>query len=242
MSTRETREKRKQSAARRRAMKPTEGSLQYRMPEAFTRFKKKEGKSTFDILGFKAGKNNPDADEGEWVDSRVYFAHKNVGGSDDMVICPLKTAGKKCPCCEMRAKEASKKDGDDELIKSLKPQKRQAIMLKPKGSDELELYDDAEYNFGKRLNADLANCDESEGNDEYFRHTKKAGGKTIRAQFAEMSGGDFSYTGCNSVKFLEREEELEKDVLEKVVCLDDVINAAIPSYEDLKKKLTLGEK
>lgn len=235
-STKRKKEKRKESAAKRRARKHNSGDrTTVKSPDGVGFLKVKEGVMKLDILGFEAGKGNPFADPGEMHYERTFFVHRGIGPENASYVCPRKTAGKKCPICEHLAKLNKDSDADPDLIKALAPKERQLFQVinhaeRDKGIQLLEI---AHFNFGKRLDAEVRDAEDDEGIDEFYQHSSDNGGKTLKVGFIEDSFAGQSFHKADTVKFLDRAKAIDPDLLENVMCLDDLI--IVPDYDDLKK-------
>ena len=95
-----------------------------RLPEGVETFKpKKEGVYRFNIIPYVAGSCNRDTKAGEIDYEYTFWIHNiNDGENNRKVICPKKTAGKRCPVCEMIEKLSKNYTENAEEIKALKEQ------------------------------------------------------------------------------------------------------------------------
>lgn len=234
-SRRQKKQKRERASARRRAEERQVGfdRTTYRIPEGMSVFVPKPGKYLLDILEYEVGKGNPWADEGQMHYERTFFVHHRVGPDESSYVCPAKTSGKPCPVCEGRQKEARKPNGDDELVKSLKPKERQLFLVynhaeKDKG---LQLMDVSTFNFGARLDKEINDSEDEEGFVD-FASWESDEGMTLRCTFYEESFAGNNFSKCDTIRFLKRKEDIPQEVLEQVVCLDDLL--IIPDYDKLK--------
>jgi len=229
------REKKKQTTAKRRAAKMASGDRStIKAPNGMGFLKMKEGVKKLDILGFKAGKGNPYADKGEFHYERTYYAHKNIGIENTLQVCARKTFGKKCCICEYAAKLAAKYDSDPDVVKALKPQRRQLFQVFDHSDAEagLKLLDAPWWNFGKRLDAEVDAAEEDEVLAGEFYALEGDEAATLKVGFVNDSFDGNAYVRADTIKTVER-KEIDPDVLEKVCCLDELI--VEPDQAELKK-------
>jgi len=228
---------RRYTSARERADKQQTGASPYlKLPDGVQTYKPKSGTALLDILPFTAGKGNPWADEGALHWERTFHIHQNVGANNERMICPRLTAKKKCYICEYRAKLAKEdEDDNEETIKALAPKERQLFNLNNRKDTEkgFQIWDFSAHLFGRDLNARLRNADEDDGWENFF-HAE--GGLTLKVGFEDDTYAGRSFVRCASIDFKPRKEDYdEEEVLEKTLCLDDLL--VIPTYEETKKAL-----
>lgn len=196
----------------------------------------KVGTERLDILPYKVGKGNPEAEEGDLHFERTFWRHAAIGVNRKPYICPAMTAGKKCPVCEYRNKLMQEEEDPSaeskKLIKNLKPKERQVFnVIDTENRDKgVQIWDIAPYNFGERLDADVNNSDEEDG-IEYFADLED--GRTLRLAVEDHTLGDGGrpFKRVDSISFKRRSKPYEESILEQTHCLDDIL--VIPTYDEL---------
>jgi len=210
-----------------------------RIPEGVSMFKPKAGTMYIDILPYVVGKGNPYADPGSLHWERTYYAHRSIGGNQDTIVCPRMTLRQPCPICEYRA-ELMKNGGEEneQLIRDLAPKQRQLFnIIDLKDPDRgVQIWDVSYHLFGRLLDARIRNSDEEEGWERFF-HLED--GFSLRVGFTEKTFGSFNYLEAESIDFKPRKQAYGEEILEKVVCLDDVFVHL--SYDQIKDMFYQGE-
>lgn len=197
------------------------------------------GKARFDIMPYKVtdGKH-PDRDDelgiamqGELWYKRPFRTHRNIGASDDTVVC-LTSVGKRCPICEYRALQI--KDGaDKDITDALKPSLRNLYVIIPKDDKKREeiphIWDISQYLFQNLL------TDELEENEDYEVFPDLEEGLTLRVRFDSTTiGSGKPFAEANRIDFEERKKAYKEDILEDIPNLDDIL--VIMSAEALERK------
>ena len=211
------------------------GASYLKIPNGVKLFKPKAGIMLLDILPFEAGKGNPFADPGMLHWERSYYVHHNIGVNNDRVICPAKTAKKRCPVCELRMKLMKEDDEDnEEEIKSYQVSHRQLfnVMNRKDPDAGVQLFDVSHFCFGEAILSAVNAADEDEGVDTFFL---LEGGSTLKVNFEESSFGGNKFMKADRVDFKQRKEDLDEELMENVICLDDIL--VIHEYDALKKML-----
>lgn len=196
------------------------------LPSKVDWFKPEDGQMKFDILPYiVSDKNNPEkVPVGQPWYERTFFIHTNVGAGDKRMLCP-KSVGKPCPICEKLGEMQADTDADEKIMKALKPKQRQLFNVLHKGS--IKLWDFSYHNFGKQLEKEIKDGDESLCN---FATLKS--GKTLKVRFTETTMGKNKFFEADRIDFLDREEPLSKELMEEVHDLDTLLVA--PTYEELQ--------
>jgi len=234
MSKRAKSKKRNYTSARERADKQNAGftSSYLKIPEGMQMFKPKAQTFLLDIMPYIAGEGNEFAQPGAIHWERTYYAHKRVGANGDAYLCPRRNANKKCPICEYRSKLQAKGDDQDEkLIQDLAPKQRQLFIVKNLKDPERgnQLFDISFHLFGKTLDTRIRNSDEEDEWDKFFFAED---GLTLRVGFGEKSFAGVTFYEAETIDFKPRKNQYEDDVIDEMVCLDDML--IVPSYDDLK--------
>jgi len=218
---------------RREIIKRGFGPKTFRVPEGVEIFQLKSGVSTMkiNIIPYKVGKGNPMADEGTYHWERTFYVHRNVGPNQEWMVCPQKTASKRCPICEKIAKLQRDPEADQELIKSLVPSKRQLFNVEELSDPgKVKLFEISYHYFGKQLDTALNNAYESE-EDNMDNFADPVGGYSLKLALEEGNYGIY----VSGVSFKQR-PDIPDEILEKAQCLDDLLN--IPSYEEILKEMS----
>jgi len=184
---------------------------------------------SLDIMPYEVtGENHPDRDDeygiavpGELWYKRPYWLHRNIGPNNDAIVCPT-SIKKKCPICEYRSQQL--KDGadwNDESIRALKPSMRNLYVVIPKGhknySEDPHIWDISQFLFQEKLNEEI------QENEEYETFPDLEEGFTLKIRFSEEQLGNNKFADTSRIDFIDRDEEYDEDILEKIPNLDEVL-------------------
>jgi len=166
---------------------------------------------------------------GELWYKRPFLIHRNIGGGNDVVVCPT-SIGKKCPICEYRSKlfkdGASKEETD-----ALKISRRNLYVVVPIEHKEYEekphIWDISQYLFQDMLN------DEIEDDPENAIFPDLEDGLTLRIRFSEGVIGSNKFAETSRIDFKKRKEGYGEKILKKVPNLDECL--LIHPYEKLER-------
>ena len=166
---------------------------------------------------------------GELWYKRPFFIHRNIGGGNDVIVCPT-SIGKKCPICEYRSKLF--KDGaNKEETDALKTSRRNLYVVVPIGHKEYEekphLWDISQYLFQGMLN------DEIEDDPDNAIFPDLEDGLTLRIRFGEGSIGNNRFAETSRIDFKERKREYNEKILKKIPNLDECL--LIHPYSKLER-------
>lgn len=160
---------------------------------------------------------------------RPFKIHRNVGSTNDAVIC-LTSIGKKCPICEYQNKRFREKAEKQEL-QDLRAKSRSLYVVVPidfaKHEEVPHIWDMADSLFQDTLLEELL---ENNENEDFFSLDN---GKTAEVKFRWESLGGHPYPEARSISFEER-DEIGEEILEEVPNLDTLLK--IMSYDELSKK------
>jgi len=192
------------------------------VPEGKSIFQiKKAGIVTLDFLPYVVkGKLNPYAKEGSLHFERTYYVHRGVGAENSSYVCLRRTFKKKCPICDHIAVLSRDPDADSQLIKGLAPKERQlfnVIDLKDKDKG-VQLFEYSHWNFGKVLDAKIRRYDD--GRYDFFADLEQ--GLSVEIEFDEEKMGGYTFYKAAGITFIPRRKAYSEDILEEVICLDDV--------------------
>ena len=193
----------------------------------------KKGVFRLDIIPFRVGEGNPFADEGEVHYERTYFAHKNVGPDEEMVVCSRKTFGEPCPICEKITKLRRDPSTDSELLQELRPKERQLwqvidVMDRDKGIQILEC---SYFNgLGQLVDNKIKDSEEDDGYEKFF-HLED--GMTLKVSVVQESYRGGTYYKPTNVEMKQRKQQYEVSILKEGYCLDSLLKKW--DYDKLKK-------
>lgn len=161
---------------------------------------------------------------------RPYKVHRNIGSTNDSVVC-LSSIGKPCPICEFRTKRI-KEGAEKEELDALKASQRNLYVVIPKGVKGHEevphIWDISQYLFQNLLN------DELEENDENAVFPDLEEGLTLKIRFEEKQLGKNKFKEVSRIDFVQRSEPYDEAILEDIPDLDKVLT--ILSYKELEAK------
>ena len=237
MATKRERDKRevRRTNAKEWAQKQEQGyePTAVKLPEGMKLYKLEEGTHEIDIIPFRAGANNPNADEGmEHFEAEyaVYRIPRPDGNFDRYCALSHKRWGEADPVAQYRNK-VSKEEAD-----ALRPQLRHLFLVNDKPGDPknpLKVMDAVHYNrqlgFGEQL---VTAINAMEDDDAPFYALE--GGKTLRIKVADAKFGSVS-----RIDLVRRKHDYPESMLDKAPCLDDCILK--PKGSVLKKALGLEE-
>jgi hypothetical protein len=210
--------------------------------EGLNLWKVGEGDHEFDIIPYEAGKNDPDKliNPGDFTYTLILWVHRGIGINEDSYICLAKTYGKKCPVCEYQASLRDTDASDDE-IKKWNPTRRTYYNVLVYDNEKeqakgIQILDIAHYYMEPELLA-LSRPRSRGGADTgekiYFASPDRDG-KSI-SFFKEGKGLNTAY---KAFKFIDRDYDLDQEIIDKAHCLDEIIH--IPEYQEVKEALELG--
>ena len=193
----------------------------------------------FDILPYRVtDKTHPDRNDekdvamvGDLWYKRPFKVHKNIGVSQDAVVCPT-SFGKPCPICEYRAKR-TKEGADKDELDTMKPSLRNLYCVIPIGEKKMEevphIWDMSQYLFQELLNEEL------DENDENAIFPDLEEGLTLKVRFdSKTFGKSKPYAEASRIDFLERDSAYDESILENIPNLDEVLN--LLSYKQIEAK------
>lgn len=183
-------------------------------------------------------KNHPDRDsdielaiEGSQWYRRPFKLHRGIGVNKESIICPT-SFGKKCPICEYKTKRG-KEGAEIEELKALKASLRNLYIVIPLDSKKHEpvphIFDISDFLFQEQLAKELKE------NEEYEVFPSLTEGLTLKVRFIP---GTFAtknpYPQADRIDFLERDEQYDDSMLNKVPNLDEVLICL--SYDAINNK------
>lgn len=204
-------------------------------------FQPKEGEFELDFLPYEVTvENHPKGmNVGDlWVQKSIKV-HYGIGAEEKSYIC-LKTAGKKCPICEMRAEMANDPNADEKLIKDLAPKDRAIYQLIDLNDEKkgVQIWDYSYHLFEKRLLSDINKTENAASSTSRKRSStphggfaELEGGQTLIVSFTEKKMGTNKFFECDRIDAADR-DDYEDDILDQTLDLDSIVE--ILEYDKLK--------
>ena len=222
---------------RREAAAQGDGPSFLALPEGVGFFALKSTKTArVDIIPYVVGKGNPRADKGVDYWERTFYIHRNVGPNNDWVICPARTAKKKCPVCEFVNKLREDEDENETLIKALNTSRRMIMNAVDKSEDKGErsvrVWESSHAYFGKAMDEALTSqYEDDEDNMDGFCDAEDGNYLKMVVEKGYLGKG----YSVERIDFKARKEDLDEEILDEAVCLDDIL--IIKDYDELKELL-----
>ena len=201
-----------------------------------------EGDHEFDIVPYQAGNNDPDkkTSPGDFTYVLILWVHRGIGINEDSFVCMAKTYNKRCPVCEYQASLRDTDASDDE-IKKWNPTRRTYYNVLVYDNEKetakgVQVLDIAHYYMEPELLAlsrPRSRGGVETGEKVYFASPDKDG-KSI----SFTREGTKRTTAYKAFKFLDRDYDLDEEVLNSAHCLDEIVH--FPTYEEVDEALKLG--
>lgn len=189
-----------------------------------------------DIIPYILSKPFQDIPAGEMWYTFDYYSHTVAmeNGTFVSAVCPLKTAGLKCPVCEeARRREKNPKYDYKEDIKPLLPKHRQLfnVINSRDPNSQIQIWDTSYFAFGQNLESRLSTLDSDE--EDYLLFFLPSNGYNLRLQFSLSSlGGGKDFLSVSNIEFKERAEQYDDDIIKEAYQLDKIVR--ILPYGQLK--------
>lgn len=195
----------------------------YTLPAGVEAFRFTEAKNyRIDIMPFRVGAGNPQADEGTVHWERTYYTHGGLGAEGmDHYTCLQQTFGKKCPICEEYVKR-KRAGASKEELGDLRPKTRQLFVFFVHSEHEkgYQVYEASHYRgFGELLKAKLDAQDEDSPYLDFF-HLED--GMTLVVKAAEDSYAGKKFFKPANIEMVPRKEQFDVAVLDDIPCLDEL--------------------
>jgi hypothetical protein len=201
--------------------------------ENVTFWKCKEGDHTIDVIPYPVGPNDPHVKEGEPGYVLEVKVHQRVGAAEGSYLCLAENYNKPCPVCEHR-KELKKTGADQDDIKLLYPKNRCVYNIVCYDTAEqeeksIQIWEVSRW-FSERYLTKLAKPKRRRGGgaSEPINFASPVDGKTIEFSREGSGATNTQYIGHT---FLDRDYEIDDDILDQAHCLDDLLH--IPTYDEL---------
>jgi len=243
MSKKKKDKKNKRSVAKgsqkRRERANQDYSSMFVLPEGKETFSiKSDGVKRIDVVPYIAGKGNPNADEGDLHYEREFWAHRNIGVNNDMVVCPAGTFDKPCPICELRDELRQSGDSDKKVIDALNRSRRMLLNVRDMKEDatKVKIWHVSNWYFGRALDTALEAAYEDE-DDNMNGFCDPDDGHFLKC--VAEPGYEGAGFNISRVDFVRRKEDLDDAILGQAICLDDIIVSK--TYDELKEMLNGAE-
>jgi hypothetical protein len=197
-----------------------------------------EGNFIFDIIPYQVGKDfNTLFTRGSVQHNLDVWTHKDVGPTNDTVICPAATFGERCPICEEMERRRAANEDWEERIKPLRPRRRCLYNVwihdaaRTEEAHGVQLLEMAHFSLEKNI-ADIVR-DPITGKFTPFADPDE--GKTICFIRTGTGARNTSYSGF---RFLNRTQPIPDAILEQAIDLTTAVE--VLSYEELASKFYGG--
>lgn len=203
----------------------------------FYRFPKETKFVRIDVIPFVAATANGD----QPLPRYNYHVHRIPGEGFTQLICPQQQLGQPCPICEYTRTLDWNNPQDQEIRKSLRPQKRQLYAIIPLDGDDqtkgkLWVLDTSEYGFGRILDEKIKNRDMRDPQENKWNlYADLLEGWSLKLNLGEQSfGGAQSYTCVTSIDIKPRAQQYDESWYDKVPDLTQCVQ--VLPYDEIKQR------
>lgn len=177
-----------------------------------------------EVVAGRAQVGDPDYVLDIWV-------HRNLGPDKVTLLCPKKTYGHSCPCCDEVSRLYA--EHQDAAAKVLQASRRVYYNVQPYGRNGFEqvsqVFGVSHYLFGKELMEEANACLKGKG---VVPFANLSDGKVVAFRPVETAGKGGKMTEFKSFKFLDREEEITDAVLSQCISFDALLT--VPTVKELE--------
>ena len=192
------------------------------------------------ILPWKIGsKNHPEVASGNMAVGEYDYVldvwvHQKIGPNEEDFVCPKKTYGRKCPCCDEA--DTLWNEGTEESKKAARPlfARRKCVYQVQDldeefhaKSEEPMIFEVAHQNFSKDLQNKAAACMRGKGVVNFANIDDEGRVVSFQVEEAKMDGGR-TYKKASNFEFNKRVEEVSDEILGKCVSLDSLMVVKTP--------------
>ena len=194
-------------------------------------FKCKNGEHVLDIIPYRVGKFDPTKNEGKHAYVLNLFVHKNVGATNEQMVCPARNYKKKCPICEEVKRLQDEEDAPFEEYKDLLAKKVNVFNIWCDDNDDerdkgVQVWSISHFFMEEKLQGRATN--KRTGERVFYASPRKGVGRSIGFTRKGKGKGKVEFTDH---EFIKRDYSIPKEILDEAVILDEVIH--IPSYEEI---------
>ena len=213
---------------------PNSGGALFKLPDGMERYKPEEGKVILRFLPYLVtDPKHPDGDaapEGDIWYKRPWKRIRSIGVENNSFVSP-RSFGRPCPISEYFTTAKADPSIPEKEVNKLKTQdcvmyNVQEIDRKGNASDVM-FFSFSYHNFEKQLKKELMDPD----NEEFAAFMDLEGGYDVRIRWEEDSFGGHKFMYADKISFVERDEDLDEDILDDVVNLDECLIEK--SYKEL---------
>ena len=200
-------------------------------------YKPKEGTNKIIIVPYEiASKNHPKVKSGKAeIGDLDYlldvYVHRYAGANEMDFLCPKENYGKPCPICDMVKTLYSTKDEDDKKKASKLRAKRRVFynlleVVKGEVSEEIKTWEVSHFLFEKEMIEEAVDCGDG---DDIIPFADPEDGAVIKFRMSIEKSKEYGESPkFKSFSFLEREEELEDDIIDDAVAFDKCLVVLSP--------------
>ena len=199
-----------------------------KLPDKPKFYKPQEGTNKINIIPFELKNKNllsylkiNGSEVGDLVYSLDVFVHKYVGTNKEDIVCPKKNYGKPCPICDTVSELYNEKKETE--AKALIAKRRtlfnvQAIV---KGEAQaLAVWETSQFSFTKELIEEANACLDGE---DIINFADIESGSIVKFRMNLEDFGKNKMPVYKAFSFIEREEELDDDLIDEAVSFDDLL-------------------
>jgi len=157
------------------------------------------------------------------------WEHRMVGPAETNEVCLKRTYGKPCPICE---KASEYKDmGKQKEYEALRPSRRVYYnVIDMKDPDrKLKVFSTSYFLFEKELIDEAGSSEDG----EFVDFADPENGKIISFRASKVKKGGFEYMEFRSFRFIDRDEELDEDLVDRAISFDEIMR--VYDYKTLEE-------
>jgi len=194
-------------------------------------WKADDGDHVIDIIPFiTSEKNINKLPAGTGAHKVEVFVHFGIGMNENAYVCPALTLSKECPICEYRNAMRKQDNYDEAVYKALAPKRRVVYNVccydSTKDKANGVMFWESSFHLAEKNIVAIA---KNKRTGEFIEFADPDVGKTI--EFSKVGKG--LNTAYEGFKFLDRDEIISDEILDKAVDPSDYID--ILSYDELEK-------
>jgi hypothetical protein len=196
----------------------------------------KEGTYLIDIGAYICGKGNPYCDPGLAYYEYTYYAHKDVGPTQIMVVCPDRTAKKPCGICPEIQQRFAAKLISEEARRDLRAKERRLFWVRDRNNigDGWQLFEVAHWmHFGELLDNKLAAARTADEDNPFLNFWHPVEGFSLQVSVKETAYDAGVWKKPTNIEFVPRKKQFGMELLEKLTPLEDLLVWTKP--EEMRK-------
>lgn len=159
------------------------------------------------------------------------WVHKYVGASDADILCPKRTYGKPCPLCDIVKKMYDEADTDEEKKAAGDNKAKRRVLYnvlpvsKGEVAEDIKVFEVSHFSFEKEMIEEANACEDG---SDIVPFADPEDGSVIKFRLEIDKSGVYATPKYKSFDFLEREEELEDDIIDQAVSFDECLILLTP--------------